>query len=153
MCATDRLLARFREAEESDLSLAHQIRHDADDILDRHGGIHAVLVEKIDAVSSETAERAFDGFANMLRPAVHSCDGAVLELEPELGRDDDAVALAVERAGEQCLVGVGPVRLGRVKECHSEFDGSVDGCDGLPIVALFGGAVCKAHPHAAKSDG
>src|SRR5207253_4584243 len=61
MCATDRLLARFREAEESDLSLAHQIRHHADDILDRHGGIHAVLVEKIDAVSSDTAERAFDG--------------------------------------------------------------------------------------------
>ena len=120
---------------------------------DRHGGVDAMLVHQVDVVGGEASERALDGLVNMLRPAVHSCDGAVLELEPELGRDDDTVALAVECAGEQCLVGVGPVRLGRVKECHSEFDGSVDGCDGLPIVALFGGAVCKAHPHTAKPDG
>src|SRR5438105_7408588 len=109
MCATDSLLARFREAEESDLSLAHQIRHDADDILDGHGGIHAVLVEKIDAVSSEAAERAFDCFANMLRSTVQARHRAVLDLETELGRDDHAFALAVERAREQFLVCVRPV--------------------------------------------
>ena len=149
MSATDCLLAGFREAQESDLSLAHQIRHNADDVLDGHGGVHAVLVEKIDAVRSEAAERAVDRFANMFRPAVQAGHRAVLDLEPELGRNDHAIALAGECAGEQFLISVRPIHLGRVKECHAQLDGSVDGCDGLALVALFGGAVGKAHPHAA----
>src|SRR5207247_1414942 len=46
-----------------------------------------------------------------------------------------------------------PVHLGRVKERHSQLDGSVDGGDGLALVALLRGAVSKAHPHTAESDG
>ena len=45
-----------------------------------------------------------------------------------------------------------PVHLGRVKERQAEFDGPVNGGDGLAPVALLDGAVSKAHPHTAKSE-
>ena len=68
--AADRLLAGLGEAEEADLALAHEVGHRADDVLDRHGGVHAVLVEEIDAVGREAAQRALDHLADVLRPAV-----------------------------------------------------------------------------------
>ncbi len=53
--AADRPLARLGQAEEADLPFAHQLRHRADDILDRHRGIDAVLVQQIDVVRPEPA--------------------------------------------------------------------------------------------------
>ena len=106
--AADRLLARFGEAEEAHLPFAHELGHRADDVLDRHRGIDAMLVEQIDVIGLQPAQRAFDGLADVRRPAVHAGDAAVLvELEAELRRDDDAIARAVElleRAREQLLV-------------------------------------------------
>ncbi len=67
-----------------------------------------VLGVEVNAVRAETAERALDRQAYVLQPAVHAGDAAVLDLEAELGREDDAVALALESAGEQLLVSVGP---------------------------------------------
>ena len=75
--AADRLLAGLGEAEEADLALAHEVGHRAHDVLDRHGGVDAVLVEEVDAVGGEPAERALDGLADVLRPAVHARDAAV----------------------------------------------------------------------------
>ena len=111
-----------------------------------------MLVEKVDTVGGEPAERALDRLADVLRPAVQARDRAVLDLEAELGRDDDAIALALERAAQQLLVRVRAVDLGRVEEGHAELDGPVDGGDGLALVALLGGAVGLAHPHAAEAE-
>ena len=44
MRAADRVLAGFGEPEEADLALADERRHRADDVLDRHRRIHAMLV-------------------------------------------------------------------------------------------------------------
>src|SRR5438132_752752 len=63
-----------------------------------------------------------------------------------------AIALTLERASEQFLVGIRPVHLGRIKERDAKLDGPVDGGDGLAPVALFGGSVSKAHPHAAQPE-
>jgi len=63
-----------------------------------------VLVEEVDAVGGEAAQRALDGLADVLRPAVQASDGAVLDLEPELGGDDGPVAPALERTAQQLLV-------------------------------------------------
>ena len=150
--AANRLLASLREAKESDLPLADQIRHDANDVLDGNSRVDAVLIEEVNAVSSEAAERALDGLANMLGPAIQARHRAVLDLEPELGRDSHAIALTRERASEQFLVGIRPVHLGRIKERDAKLDGPVDGGDGLAPVALFGGSVSKAHPHAAQPE-
>ena len=78
------------------------------------------------------------------------------ELEAELRRDDHAVARALERlerAREQLLVRERAVRLGRVEEGAAELDGAMDRGDGLALVALFGGAVRRAHAHEAESEG
>jgi len=42
--APNRLFARLGEAEEADLPRAHQRRHRADDLFDRHGGVDPVVV-------------------------------------------------------------------------------------------------------------
>src|SRR4051812_8166647 len=92
MCAADRLLACLRQTQKPDLSLSHEIRHRADDFLDRNGGIHAVLIKEIDVIGAEPAQRSLDCFANVCGPAVYPGDAARVELEAELCRDDDALA-------------------------------------------------------------
>ena len=131
--------------------------HRADHVLDRHRGVDAVLVEQVDVVGPEPAQRALDGLADVLRAAVHAVDRALrVELEAELGRDDDAVARALERlerARQQLLVRERPVRFGRVEEGAAELDGAMDRGDGLALVALFGRAVRRAHAHEAEAEG
>ena len=68
--AADRSLAGLGEAEEAHLALANEVGHRAHDVLDRHGGIDAVLVEQVDVVGAEAAQRALDRLADVLRPAV-----------------------------------------------------------------------------------
>ena len=82
----------------------------AGDLLDRHGRIDAVLVEQIDMVRAEPAERSLDGRADRLRPAVALGADllAALDAEAELGRDRHLIAPALERAADELLVGVGP---------------------------------------------
>ena len=75
--AADRLLARLGQAEEAHLALAHELGHRADDVLDRHRGIDAVLVEQVDVVGAQPAQRAFDRLADVLGPAVDAVDRAV----------------------------------------------------------------------------
>ena len=154
--AADRLLARLGEAEEAHLPFAHELGHRADDILDRYGGVHAVLVQEVDVVRVEPAERALDSLADVRGPAVHPRNGAVLDLEAELGCDDEPFALPrelLESARQQLLVREGPVDLGRIEERHAELDRPVDGGDRLALVALLRRAVGLAHPHQAEAEG
>src|SRR6185437_390441 len=155
--AADRLLARLGETEEANLPVVHEAGHGSCYVLDRHRGIHAVLVQQVDVVRLQPAQRALDGFADVCRPAVHAGYRAVrIEGEAEFGGDEDAVACAasgrLQRAGQQLFVRVWPVCLGRVEERHAELDGPVDGGDGLALVTLCGGAVGKGHPHAAEAE-
>ena len=78
----------------------------------------------------------------------------VVELEAELGRDDDAVALwpSSARPSSSSFV-YGPYTSAVSKNVHAELDGPVDRGDGLALVALLGRAVGLAHPHAAEADG
>src|SRR5205807_5490978 len=109
MGAPDRLLARLGEAEVAHLSLSYELRHRAEHVLDRNVGVDAMLVQEIDTICRETPQRAFDRFANVRRPAVDASNGAILvEAEAELGRDDQALALALQRASQQFFVFVRP---------------------------------------------
>src|SRR5215203_2735766 len=96
----DRLLACLREAEKADLPFAHQVGHRADDIFDRHLWVNAMLIEQIDAICRESAQRPFDRIANALRPAVDARHRAVLDSESELRRDEDTIALPLQGAAQ-----------------------------------------------------
>ncbi len=87
-------LAGLGQSEEAHFPLAHEVGHRADDILDGHRGVDAMLVEQVDPVGAEAFERRVDHLANVRRPAVEAGNGALVEREPELGGDDDAVARA-----------------------------------------------------------
>ena len=156
VCATDRFFAGFGEAEKANLSLANEFGHRADDILDRNERIDAMLVEQIDVIRLQPAQRTFDYFTNVCRLAVDAGDDAVrVELEAELGGDDDAVArtrACGERSPQQFLVRVRAIRFCRVEKRASELDGPINRRDGFALVAL-GSAVRVRHSHQAEADG
>ena len=68
----DGLRARLAQAEEPRLPLRDQLGHGADDVLDRHLGIHAVLVQQVDVVGAEPLERALHRLADVRRAAVEA---------------------------------------------------------------------------------
>jgi hypothetical protein len=61
MRQADRLGADLREAKVGDLALLDQLPHRAGDVFDRHAGVDAVLVEQVDALGSEPAQRPSAG--------------------------------------------------------------------------------------------
>ncbi|XXU53038.1 hypothetical protein WME81_35520 [Sorangium sp. So ce1078] len=48
------------------MSLAHEVGHGADDVLDGDGEVHAVLVKQVDGVGGDAAKQALDGLAPRL---------------------------------------------------------------------------------------
>src|SRR5690242_822519 len=113
VCAANRLLSGFGQAEIAHLPLADEIGHGAHDLFDRDGAIDSVLIEEIDAIGLEAPERSLHRLTDVRWPAVHAGDLTVLEREAELRRDDDAIARSrpqlLQGAREQLLVPVRPV--------------------------------------------
>src|SRR4051812_43737027 len=94
-----------------------------------------------------TARRMLAG--SLDKPA--GWDAVLLEGEPELGGDDDVVAVRLEGFAHDVLVGKGSVDLGGVEERDAELDGAAD--DGDAVGAVRGGRVVGAgQAHAAESD-
>ena len=86
MRAAERLDARLGHAEMLDLALGDQVLDGARDILDRHVGVDAVLVEQVDGLDAEPLQRAFDRLADALGPAVDAavCAGLGSMSKPNL---------------------------------------------------------------------
>ena len=144
--------AGLGQAEVENLALAHQVADRAGDLLDRHGRIDAMLVEEVDPVGREAAQRSFDRRADRLRPAV-SFDAEpayVVEDEAELGGDRHELAPPFYRAADQRLVGERAVGLGGVEERAAEVDGAMQGRDRFRLVRR---SIGLAHAHAAESNG
>jgi hypothetical protein len=53
-----------------DLALLNEVPDGACNVLDRYGGIDAVLIEQVDAVGPEALQRSIGDLPDMLRPAV-----------------------------------------------------------------------------------
>src|SRR6185369_8982974 len=138
-------------AEEADLPLVLQADHRAHRILDRHVGIDAMLVTKVDHLDPEPPEARLARQADVGRIAF---DSEELALGPtniaELGCEEDLVAAIADRPADELLVPADTVHVGGVEEGHAAIDRMVDRGDRLAVVA---GAVELAHPHAAKADG
>ncbi len=126
-----------------------------------------MLVQQVDVIGLQSAQRSLHGGSYVLRSTVQTkrldveafppssiasqflSRFSLSDTPPELRGDEHLIALPLQRAAEQLLVREWSVHLGRVEEGDTELDGAVDGGDRL---ALVGGAVRLAHPHAAESE-
>jgi hypothetical protein len=103
--AADRLYARLQEAEVAHLALLDQLLDGPGDLLDRHVGVDAVLVEQVDPVGAQPPQRVVYARADCLRAAVEpGLAAGAEEVEAELGRDHDLLAYGFERLADQLLV-------------------------------------------------
>jgi hypothetical protein len=120
--AADRVHAGLGESEVPDLPFLDQVLHRARDVFDGHVRIDAVLVEQVDRLDPEAAQRGFGHLADVRRPAVEAALPVGFERERELGGDHDLVAEWSERVADELLVGEGTVGFGGVEEGDAAVD-------------------------------
>jgi hypothetical protein len=111
-----------------------------------------VLVVEVDVVGPEAPQRGVAGLADVGGVAPHPTAAGLVgvEVDAELGGEDDLVAVRGERLADQLLVVAEAVHVGGVEERDAEREGPGDGGDRLVGV---GGAVGEAHAHTAEALG
>lgn len=108
-----------------------------------------MLVQQVDAVRAQAAQRFLHDATDALRPAVQPAAGLRVR-EAELGRDHDLVPDRLQRLAQEVLVGAGAVHLGRVEEGDTAFERGADQPDGL--LPVRGRPVAEAQSHAAQAQ-
>jgi hypothetical protein len=97
--------------------LLHELCHRADRLLDRRLQVDAVLVVEIDRLDAEPLQRCLAGGADVGGAAVDAEVFAVRTADvPELRRQHDVVAPALDRLADEPLVRAPAVHVGRVEE-------------------------------------
>ena len=136
----------------TDLAGVDELLHGSGHVLDGHGPVDSVLVEQVDGLDPQPSKRCLGDVPDVVGAAVHT-DVAPLgvDVEAELGGDDDIVANRRQCLADELLVDVGPVDLGGVEERDPALHGTAQHGDHL--VAVTRGAVALAHPHATEADG
>jgi hypothetical protein len=133
-----------------DFAFADQVLDRARDLLDRHVGIDAVLIEQIDPIGLEPRERRAGDLADVRRSAVQPRLLPAFELESELRRDDDLIANVRERFADEILVRERPVRFGGIEERDAAIDGGTNDRDA--VFASRRLSVAEADAHAAEAE-
>ena len=73
--------------------------------------------------------------------------------QPDFGGEHCALAIVARQcAPDQFLVGVRPVRVGGVDQCHPELERSVDDRYGCRVIARGLQVIGRSHAHASKAD-
>jgi hypothetical protein len=102
-----------------------------------------VLKINIDDIDAEPLQTRLAGDRHVFRAAIGA---AALTVGPahiaELGSNQDLVALALDRLGDQFLVLTGRISVRRVEQVDAEFDGAMHGCDRFHVIRH---AVIAAH--------
>jgi hypothetical protein len=95
MSTANGLRGGFREAEVLYLAGLNQILHRSRHVFNRHIGIDAVLIKKIDGINVQALQRCVGNLFDVLRVAVQALRAGApigVDVEAELGGDDDFVA-------------------------------------------------------------
>ena len=153
MCATNRPYACLRQSEVLHFALLNQFFHRTGYFLNRHTWINAVLIKKVNHIGPEPFQRCIGHLFDVLGPAVqaHPLRASIrVELEPELGGDDDPAAERSEGLAHQILVRERTVHLGGVEERHATLHGDPQERDHLRPVPRR--TVREAHPHAPEPE-
>src|SRR5690606_40629629 len=102
MGAGDDLRRRLGEADVADLASLHEIGERPDRLLDRRGGIDAMLIIEIDVIRTEALQRSItSGFRVFGRP-FEALPAAVLATDdPELGRQGDLLTTPLQGLADQ----------------------------------------------------
>src|SRR5207249_437720 len=88
MCATNRLCSCLRKAKLLYLAFLNQVLHCSRYIFDWHVGVHAVLIEQVDAIDLESLERGFGDFLDVLWPTIQTSQTSLrlgINFPPKLG--------------------------------------------------------------------
>ena len=142
-------------------SFLYQVCHHARDLLGRDLRIDAVLIEEINVICPQPLQRGIHRCVDHRRACIGD-DGAFalfqqahIEMDPELRREDDLVAIGRKSCADQPLVVMRiigrTVYLRRVKERDALIHGSGDQLTHLLLVG--GRTIALTHPHAAKPNG
>ena len=138
-----------------DFAFDNQVCHGPNRFLDRHGGVDAVLVVKVQAINAEPLQGSFDRRFRIGPGSVHAHNIATVKFEPEFAGDDEAVAFALYGFAHQFFIGKGAIDLGGIEKGDAKVDGAVDGLDGFIGIGVFTISDIAAldHRHAADTDG
>src|ERR1019366_5145673 len=159
VCTTDRFCGCLGKSEVLDLACLNQFLHGTRDLFDRHVRIHPVLIQQVDGFDFEPLERAFDGFLDVLRPAIQlrRCTGhatrilAGTDVETEFSSNYYLTAVRSERFTHKLFVQERPVDFGGIKERNATINGGME--QSCHLLLVLGRTVRKAHSHATEADG
>ena len=110
-----------------------------------------MLIVKIDAIDLQPAQTFFACFLHVIRFAIDADELLLHRIaqDSELRRDDDFLAMALEHAADQFLVGVRSVDIGRIEESNAQFERAIQCRDRFGFVAV---AIEIGHAHAAEAN-
>ena len=100
-----------------------------------------MLVEEIDVIGAQAPQLGLDDLADVFRPAVptaSSCTGLGIDVEAELGAQDDLAADALQRLADDLLGKERAVGLGRVDQGDAAINGPANQRDGRSPVGGAG---------------
>ena len=141
-------------ADVAKLAGLDQILDCAGDIFDRHPRIDTMLVEQIDHLDSQSLERTFDSFLDVLRFAVQPRRSRPrvrsAQIESEFRRDHHLLAKRFQCFAHEFFVGVRAVNFSGIEERNAAFHTRAQKRNHLLFV--LGRAVRKTHAHAAEPD-
>src|SRR5947207_1428457 len=125
MSSPDALRPGLAQPEMPDLALFDEPRHCADRILDRHCRIDPVLGIEIDDIDAKALQARIARLGNIAGAAVDAVGAARATGLAELGRDQDAVAPALQCPAEQLVARAPSRRFLAVEIIRAYLDRSV----------------------------
>jgi hypothetical protein len=151
--SANRLHPGLGQAEVFHLPFADQLLHSPGHIYDWHVGIDAVLVQQVDAVGSEPPQRCLDNLANVFGPTIQTklLLGVRINLEAELGGNDDPVADRDQCLTDQLFIREWAVHFSRVEEGDAVIHRRTDERDA--VLFVDGWAVTGTQTHAPQAEG
>ncbi len=130
VCPADGLRSGLRKAEVLDLASGDQFLHRARYILNRHGRIDSVLVEKVDGVYLQPVQHRINDFSDVVGQAVQPAaapPGFRVDVKAEFRRDDHLIANWRERFANEFFVCERAVCLSGMEKGHTTLERSPKG--------------------------